>query len=156
MAKGGLYPSRKFVGLSGVLKNHHTNIQALFHHYLGATSHSRPLLVEEILLRLQSHLAMEADVLFEVIRSGGPYAMDLVENAMLEHEDIQAMFRQLVWSDFHDGERQQVSCFRDEMHTCCLHHVLKHLLPDDRGPITRCIGVRFDTAALPKVEDDEA
>jgi len=130
MAKGGLYPSRKFVGLSGVLKNHHTNIQALFHHYLGATSHSRPLLVEEILLRLQSHLAMEADVLFEVIRSGGPYAMDLVENAMLEHEDIQAMFRQLVWSDFHDGVVWE-EMFQDMMQTARVHFITeaRDLLP---------------------------
>ena len=63
MAKGGFYPSRDFVGLSGVLKNHHTNIQALFRRYLGSSSGSRPAIVLEILLRLQSHLAMEQDVL---------------------------------------------------------------------------------------------
>ena len=102
MAKGALYPSREFVGLSGVLKSHHANIQALFNRYFGTQPQSRPALAEEILLGLQSHLVMEEDVLFEVIRSG-PYGMDLVGDAIAEHEDIKAMFHQLVWSDINDG-----------------------------------------------------
>ena len=129
MAKGGLYPSREFVGLSGVLKNHHTNIQALFRRYLGAQSHSRPALAEEILLGLQSYLAMEEDVLFEVIRSG-PYGMDLVEDDILEHEDIKAMFRQLVWSEISDGGVWE-EIFQDMMQTARVHFITEErdLLP---------------------------
>ena len=38
---------------------------------------------------------MESDVLFSVIRDSGPYGLDVIEDAILEHEDIQAMFHQL-------------------------------------------------------------
>jgi hypothetical protein len=129
MAKGGLYSSRKFAGLSGVLQNHHTNIQALFHRYLGAKAQSRPAIAKEILFRLQAHLAMEADVLFEVIRSGDPYAEDLVENAMLEHEDIQTMFSQLMESELSTGI--WVERFQDMMQTAQVHFITEErdLLP---------------------------
>ncbi len=62
MAKEGSYPSRDFVGLRGVLKSHHTNIQSSFRRYLGSPSNSRPTMVQEILLRLQSNLATERTV----------------------------------------------------------------------------------------------
>lgn len=129
MVMGGLYPSRKFTGLSGVLKNHHVNIQALFNRYLGAQAQSRPAIAEEILFRLHSHLAMEADVLFEVIHSGDPYAEDLVENAMLEHEDIQTMFRQLMESEFSKGVWEEK--FQDMLQSAQVHFITEErdLLP---------------------------
>ena len=130
MAKGGFYPSRDFVGLSGVLKNHHTNIQALFRRYLGSSSDSRPAIVLEIIQRLQSHLEMEESVLFEVIRSSGFHCIELVDDAILEHQEIQTMMRQLQHTE---GENDEVweEMFEDMMQTAGVHFITEErdLLP---------------------------
>jgi hypothetical protein len=130
MAMGGLYPSREFVGLSGVLKSHHTNIQALFRRYRASPLTSRPAIVEEILYRLHSHLAMEGDVLLNVIRDSGPYGLDFIEDAILEHEDIQAMFHQLLQAEIDDGGEWD-EMFEDMMQTARVHFLTEErdLLP---------------------------
>ncbi len=130
MAKGGFYPSRDFVGLSGVLKNHHTNIQALFRRYLGSSSGSRPAIVLEIIHRLQSHLEMEESVLFEVIRSSGFHSIDLVDDAILEHQEIQTMMRQLQQTEGEDDEVWE-EMFEDMMQTAGVHFITEErdLLP---------------------------
>ena len=90
MAKGGsLYPSQDLVGLTGVLKNDFENIQTLLRNYLRSRPNSRPALAQEILDRLKSHLKMEENVLLEVVRSSGFHSIELVEYAILEHEEIQ-------------------------------------------------------------------
>ena len=66
---GGFYPSRDYVGLSGMLKNQHTNIQALFRSYLRSRPEARPAVVQEILHQLHTHLEMEENVLCEVVRN---------------------------------------------------------------------------------------
>ena len=130
MAKGGFYPSRDFVGLSGVLKNHHTNIQALFRRYLGSSSGSRPAIVLEIIHRLQSHLEMEESMLFEVIRSSGFHSIDLVDDAILEHQEIQTMMRQLQQTEGEDDEVWE-EMFEDMMQTAGVHFITEErdLLP---------------------------
>jgi len=130
MAKGGFYPSRDFVGLSGVLKNHHTNIQALFRRYLGSSSDSRPAIVLEIIQRLQSHLEMEESVLFEVIRSSGFHCIELVDDAILEHQEIQTMMRQLQQTEGEDDEVWE-EMFEDMMQTAGVHFITEErdLLP---------------------------
>ena len=130
MAKGGFYPSRDFVGLSGVLKNHHTNIQALFRRYLGSSSGSRPAIVLEIIHRLQSHLEMEESVLFEVIRSSWFHGIDLVDDAILEHQEIQTMMRQLQQTEGEDDEVWE-EMFEDMMQTAGVHFITEErdLLP---------------------------
>lgn len=130
MAKGGFYPSRDFVGLSGVLKNHHTNIQALFRRYLGSSSDSRPAIVLEIIQRLQSHLEMEESVLFEVIHSSGFHCIDLVDDAILEHQEIQTMMRQLQQTEGEDDEVWE-EMFEDMMQTAGVHFITEErdLLP---------------------------
>ena len=130
MARGGFYPSRDFVGLSGVLKNHHTNIQALFRRYRSSSSDSRPAIVLEILLRLQSHLEMEENVLFEVIRSSGFHGIALVEDAIFEHEEIQTKMRQLQQTETEDDEVWE-EMFEDMMLTAGVHFITEErdLLP---------------------------
>ena len=88
MAKGGLYPSREFVGVSEMLKDRHINIQALFRRYHDSPPESRSAIVYEILLRLQSHLATERTV-YAVVHHSRSYDMELVEDAIQEHEQIQ-------------------------------------------------------------------
>jgi hypothetical protein len=122
MAKGGFYPLRKFVGLSSVLKNHHTNIQSLFRRYLGSSSSSRPAIVLEILLRLQSHLAREEDVLLAVIHNSGPLGIDLIEDAMLEHEEIRTMMRQFQQFEREEDEVWE-EMFEDMMQTAGVHFI---------------------------------
>lgn len=121
--------SRDFVGLSGVLKSHHTNIQSLFRRYLGTSSSSRPAIVQEILLRLQSHLATERTV-YAVVRQSWSYDLELVEEAILEHEQIQGMFNQLLQSESEDCEVWEEMC-ENMMQTAGVHFITEErdLLP---------------------------
>ena len=130
MAKGGgLYPSRNFVGLSGTLKDHHLNIQALFRSYHGSPPESRPAIVQEILLLLHSHLAMERTV-YAVVRHSWSYDIELVEDAILEHEQIQGMFNELLQSEIKDCEVWE-EMFEDMMQNASVHFITEErdLLP---------------------------
>jgi hypothetical protein len=130
MAKGGgLYPSRNFAGLSGTLKDHHLNIQALFSRYHHSPPESRPAIVQEILLRLHSHLAMERTV-YVVVRNSWSYDMELVEDVIQEHEHILRMFNQLVKSENEDEEVWE-EMFEDLMQNASVHFIREErdLLP---------------------------
>ena len=118
---GGLYPSRNFIGLSGTLKDHHLNIQARFRRYHGSPSESRPCIVHEILLRLQSHLAMERTV-YAVVRHSGSYDMELVEDAIQEHEHILKMFDQLIKSEIENDDVWD-EMFEHMMQTASVHFI---------------------------------
>ncbi len=120
MAKGGgLYPSRNFAGLSGMLKDHHLIIQALFRRYHSSPPASRPAIIQEILLRLHSHLSMEKTV-YVVVRDSWAYDMELVEDAIQEHEHILSMFNQLVQSDKENDEVWE-ELFEDMMQNVNVH-----------------------------------
>ena len=130
MAKGGgLYPSRNFVGVSGMLHDHHINIQALFRRYHGSPPESRAAIIQEILLRLQAHLAMERTV-YAVVRHSWSYDIELVEDAILEHEQIQGMFNELLQSEIKDCEVWE-EMFEDMMQTAGMHFITEErdLLP---------------------------
>lgn len=130
MAKGGgLYLSRNLVGLSGMLKNHHLIIQALFRRYHRSPPASRPAIVQEILLRLHSHLSMEKTV-YVVVRDSWAYDMELVDDAIQEHEHILTMFNQLVRSDIKDDEVWE-DFFEDMMQNVNVHFITEErdLLP---------------------------
>lgn len=104
MAMTGIDPPREVVSVSGVFKTHHTTMQALFRRYLHARSESRLALVQEILNRLQSYLEIEEEMLVEVVSRPGYLGLDQVGDAILEHEYLQTMFRQLLQSERDDGE----------------------------------------------------
>lgn len=118
------------VCLSGALKNDHTNIQALFRRYLASRTDARPAIVQEILSRLQSHLEMEESVLLEAIHASGSHALDLVEDVILEHEEIQAMFHELQRGPMEDDDSWEER-FEDMMQTVSVHFVTEErdLLP---------------------------
>lgn len=130
MTQEGLYPTGEFFGLRVVLKTHHKNIQALFRRYLLCPLSSRPAIVDEILIRLRSHLAIEEDLLLSIIRDSGPQGPDLIESTILEYEDIQAMFRQLVQADMEESEGWD-EMFEDMMETVKVHFITEErdLLP---------------------------
>ncbi len=138
MAKGGgLYSSRNFVGLSGTLKDHHLNIQALFLRYHGSPPESRPAIVQEILLRVHSHLAMERTV-YAVVRHSWSYDMELVEDVIQEHEHILRMFNELVRSDI-ENEEVWEEMFEDMMQTAGVHFITEER---DLLPIAGCVAWR--------------
>ena len=99
-----MFPTRKFFRLTRLVKSHHKNIQALFSRYLISPLPSRPVIVDEILVRLRSHLAMEDDVLRSVIRNSGAQGQELIESTISEYEGIRVMFRQ-VQAGIEEGER---------------------------------------------------
>jgi hypothetical protein len=122
-------PTFEYVRLTGLVKSHHKTIQALFGRYLASPLPSRPALVEEILVRLRSHLAIEDEVLLTVIRHSGPQGLDLIESTALEYEDIQAMFQQ-VQANMEEGDRWD-EMFEDMMQTVRVHFITEErdLLP---------------------------
>ena len=131
MAYGGSFDRlRDFASVSGALKKHHTHIQALFRSYLRARTVARPAIVEEIFDRLHSHLEMEETVLLEVVHNSGLSGIDLVEDTILEHEEIQAMFRQLQQSNTID-EQAWEEMFEDMIRTVRVHFITEErdLLP---------------------------
>ncbi|MEO7860632.1 MAG: hypothetical protein ABIU05_09325 [Nitrospirales bacterium] len=77
-------PTSEYVGLTGLFKRHHKTIQVLFGRYLASPLPLRAAIVEEILVRLRSHLAIEDEVLLTVIRNSGPQGPDLIERTILE------------------------------------------------------------------------
>ena len=89
----------------------------------------RPAIVEEILVRLRSQLAIEDEVLLTVIRNSGPQGPELIERTILEYEDIQAMFQQ-VQADIEEGDRWE-EMFEDMMQTVRVHFITEErdLLP---------------------------
>lgn len=121
MTKEGWHSTREYCGLTGLVKSHHKIIQALFGRYLASPLPSRPAIVEEILVRLRSHLAIEDEVLLTVIRYSGPQGPDLIERTILEYEDIQAMFQQ-VQAEIGEGERWD-EIFEDMMQTVRVHFI---------------------------------
>ena len=129
MTKEGLHSTREYFGLTGLVKSHHKTIQALFGRYLASPLPSRPALVEEILVRLRSHLAIEDEVLLTVLQNSGPQGPDLIESTVLEYEDIQAMFQQ-VQADIEEGERWD-EMLEDMMQTVRVHFITaeRDLLP---------------------------
>ena len=118
------------VGVSGALKKDHTNIQALFRRYLASRTGARPAIVQEILSRLQSHLEMEAIVLLEAIHASGSHALDLVEDVVLEHEEIQAMLHEVLLGPMDDDDSWEER-FEDMMQTASVHFIIedRDLLP---------------------------
>jgi hypothetical protein len=128
--KGGMaHPTHQYFGLAGLVKSHHTTIQALFGRYLISPLLSRPAIVNEILVRLQSDLAIEDEILLSVIRNSGPQGPDLIESTILEYEDIQAMFQEFK-ADIEGGERWG-EMFEDMMQTVRVHFITEErdLLP---------------------------
>ena len=125
----GLSPTRECFGLIGVVKNHHTTIQALFGRYLISPLLSRPAIVNEILVRLQSDLTIEDEILVSVVRNSGPQGQDLIETTILEYEDIRAMFQQ-VQADIQEGE-SWCETFENMMQTVRVHFITEErdLLP---------------------------
>jgi hypothetical protein len=119
MTQERLHLTREYFGLTGLLKSHHRNVQALFDRYLVSPLSSRPAIVDEILIRLRLHLAVEDDVLLSVIRNSDPQGPDLIESTIVEYEDIQAMFRQ-IQADIEEGERWE-EMFQDMMQTVRVH-----------------------------------
>ncbi len=73
---------------------------------------------------------MEGDVLLNAIRDSGPYGLDLIEDAILEYEDIQAMFHQLVQAEIDEGGDWD-EMFEDMMQTARVHFLTEErdLLP---------------------------
>lgn len=65
---------------------------------------------------------MEETVLFEVVRNSGIICMDLVEDAILEHEEIQAMFCQLQQSQTDDDQAGE-EMFEDMKQTVGVHFI---------------------------------
>lgn len=117
MATGGSFdPPRDGASLSDMLKNHRTHIQALFRRYFRSRPAARPAIVEELLDRLQSHLEMEKYVLFDVVHHSGVSGIDLVEEVILEHDDVQAMVRRLQQFDVDDDHAWE-ELFEDMMQT---------------------------------------
>lgn len=129
MTKEGWHSTREHCGLTELVKSRHKTIQALFGRYLTSRLPSRPALVEEILVRLRSHLAIEDEVLLTVIRHSGPQGPDLIERTILEYEDIQAMFQQ-VQANMEEGARWD-EMFEDMMQTVRVHFLTEErdLLP---------------------------
>ena len=95
--------SSPHVDIRRVVKDHHTQILALFHLYLGSPPDSRQTIVGKILHELESHLQLE-ELLFQEVRSWGPQGRKLVEDAELEHEKVKVMILELQQSEGDDDQ----------------------------------------------------
>ncbi|MEO7859367.1 MAG: hypothetical protein ABIU05_02810 [Nitrospirales bacterium] len=99
-------------------------------HYLRSWPAARPAIVEELLLRLQSHLAMEKYVLHDMVHNSDFSAIALVEEVILEHDYIVARVRQLQQFDLDDDHARE-ELFEDMMQTVDAHFITeaRDLLP---------------------------
>ena len=95
--------SSPYVGIRRAVKDHHKEILALFHLYLGSAPDSRQAIVEKILHQLASHLELE-ELLFQEVRRWGPQGRKLVEGAELEHDKVKVMILDLQQSEGDDDQ----------------------------------------------------
>lgn len=98
-----VHTSSPHVDIRQAIKDHHTQILALFHLYLGSPPDSRQAIVEKILHQLTSHLELE-ELLFQEVRRWGPQGRKLVEDAELEHDKVQVMILDLQQSEGDDDQ----------------------------------------------------
>ena len=73
---------------------------------------------------------MEESVLLEAIHASGSHALDLVEDLVLEHEEIQAMLHELLHGPMDDDDTWEER-FEDMMQTARVHFITedRDLLP---------------------------
>ena len=125
-----MHTSSEHIDIRGVVKEDQRTILELFDRYFGTPADSREAVVQQILLRLASHLEMEETVLFQELRKVRRHGQTLIEDAEVEHEEMKNMIRELQKAES-DDDQSWDELFEDMMETARLHFATEEqdLLP---------------------------
>lgn len=122
-------PSGSFVhtgDMRKAVREDHRNILALFQLYLNAPADSRHPIVDQILHQLMSHLQMEEELMYADVRKTNERGVDLVQAALLEHDEIKAMISEIQESESDDDQAL------DEFFEDMMQSVRGHFLAEER------------------------
>ena len=122
-------PSGSFVHTADIRKavrEDHRNILALFQLYLNAPADSRHPIVDQILHQLMSHLQMEEELMYADVRKTNERGVELVQAALLEHDEIKAMISEIQESETDDDQAL------DEFFEDMMQSVRGHFLAEER------------------------
>lgn len=100
----------------------HRHILALFQLYLNTPADSRQAMIDQILHKLTSHFQMEEELLYSEIRGAGEQGRRLVQEALLEHDEVEAMMSEIQQSETDDDQALD-EFFEDMMQTVRAHFI---------------------------------